>query len=126
MCLGGTLISRFRIWPRVTASRCSMIASMCQPGTNGVRGSMTSHAWYTNSRRLRVASSRSTFARALGLANQDAKLFEFFIGKFAELRRGTDYDRTAVRATVFVAEIILVAQKILGQKNVGRRISLVS
>ncbi len=36
MCRGGTLISRFRICLAVTASRCSMMASMCQPGTNGV------------------------------------------------------------------------------------------
>ena len=46
MWRGGTLISRLRIWPRAIASRCSTIASMCQPGTNGVDGSTTGHAHY--------------------------------------------------------------------------------
>src|SRR5258708_5235611 len=114
MCRGGTLITRLRIWPCVTASKCSMIASMCQPGTNGVWGSMTSQAWRTNSRRLRVASSRSTFARALGLANQGAKLLEFVIGKLRKLGRRTDLDRSAARATMFVAEVVFVSEKILG------------
>src|ERR1700674_2469542 len=102
-----------------------MMASMCHPGTNGVSGSMMGQVWRTNSRRFRVASSRSTFARALGFANQEAKLLEFFIGQFRKFGRGTDYDGTASGTTVFVAEVILVAQKILGQENVGRRVSLV-
>src|SRR5712691_7609617 len=54
----------------------------------------------TNSRRLRVASSRSTFARAFGLANQEAKLLEFFIVKLGEFGRGADRDGTAVWAAM--------------------------
>src|SRR5262249_50059863 len=96
----------------------------CQPGTNGVRGSMTGHAWSTNSRRLRVASWRSTFARAFGLANQDAKLLEFVICQSVELWCRTDHDRTAIRAAMLVAEVVFVAQEVLGEENVGRRITL--
>src|SRR5579864_432259 len=103
-----------------------MIASMCQPGTKIVEGSTTCHAWRTNSRRLRVASSRSTFTRAFGLANQEAKLFEFFIAKLGEFGCGTNHDRTAVRTSVLVGEIILVAEQILGQENIRRRVALVS
>src|SRR5271170_4717722 len=93
------------------------MASMCQPGTNGVNGSTTCQAWRTNSRRLRVAYSRSSFRRALGFANQDCKLLDFVIGKLSKLRRRTDYDRTSVGTTVFIGEVILVANDILGQKN---------
>src|SRR5271155_2758557 len=125
MCRGGTLIRRLRISPRVTASRYSIMASMCHPGTNGVRGSMTAHAWSTNSRKLRAAISRSTFARTLGFANQEDKLFELFIGQIRKLGRRADRDRTPVRAAEFIGDVILVPQKILGQEDVGRRLSLV-
>src|SRR5437016_1240514 len=102
-----------------------MIASMCQPGTNGVWGSMIRHAWRTNSRKCRAASSRSTFARSCGLANQDCKLLEFFIGKLPQFRRRSDGDRSTARPAVFVAEVILVAKKILGEENVRSRVPLV-
>src|SRR6266699_262227 len=98
-----------------------MIASICQPGTNGVRGSMMGHAWRTNSRKYLVASSRSTFARAFGFCNQQAKLFEFVMGKLTKFWCRADHDRPTTRATVLVAEVILVAQKILGQEDVRRR-----
>ena len=81
MWRGGTFIRRLRIWPYDTASRCSMIASMCHPDTNGVDGSMIGHAWRTNSPKLRVACSWSISARREGLLSKLPKLFKFVIGQ---------------------------------------------
>src|SRR5690606_26810686 len=57
MWRGGMLIIRLSISPRLTASKCSQMASMCQPCTYSVAGSTTCHAWRTYSTRLRCASS---------------------------------------------------------------------
>src|SRR5271154_3308107 len=47
-CLGGMLIRRALISRRLTASRCSQIASMCQPGMKGWFGSIVLQAAFTN------------------------------------------------------------------------------
>lgn len=46
---GGTLMMSRRIWPRVTASRCSQIAPRCQESLKGVPGSIRCHARRTYS-----------------------------------------------------------------------------
>src|ERR1700728_2618687 len=97
---------------------------MCQPGTNGVDGSTIRQACSTNSRKLRVASSRSIFARLFGLANQDAELFEFFIVQCLEFRRGADGNRRAIWTAVFVSDVIPVVEKIRGEENCCARVSL--
>ena len=63
-----------------------MIASMCQPGTNGVDGSTTAQAWRTNSPSWRVASSAVNLCRRQGLVSNGSKLFEFFIGQLGKIR----------------------------------------
>src|SRR5271168_2014669 len=94
-----------------------MMASMCQPGTKGVDGSTTRQAWRTNSRRLRVAYSRSIFRRVSGFANQDCKLLDFLIGEFSQFGRWADHDRTTIWTAVFTREVVLVAQHVLSQEN---------
>src|SRR4029434_6573751 len=116
---GGTLISKFRMWPAVTASRCSIIASMCQPATNGVEGSTIGHAWRTNSRRLRAANSQSISVSRFGLANKSAQQFEFFIGQFGEVRPRFDSNGRPARTAVLVAEVVFVTQQILGKEDGG-------
>ena len=59
MVRGGMLISRFRIWPRLTASRCSQSRPMCQLSSSGVSGSTIGHACLMNSWRLFSAISLS-------------------------------------------------------------------
>src|SRR5208282_3164750 len=97
---------------------------MCQPGTNGVDGSTIRQACSTKSRKLRVASSRSIFARMFGLANQDAELFEFFIAEDSQFRRGANGKRRTIWTAVFVSDVILVVEKILGEENRGGNVSL--
>lgn len=58
MLRGGTLISKCRISPRATASRCSHIASICQLGSN-VLGAMYCQPCLINSSKLRSARMRS-------------------------------------------------------------------
>jgi hypothetical protein len=48
-------------------------------------------------------------------------LFEFLISKLAEFGRRADHNGTAVRTAVLVAEIVFVAQEILGQEDVRGR-----
>ena len=73
------------------------MASMCQPGTNGVDGSMIGQAWRTNSPKAARARSASISSRREGLLSNEAKLFEFFIGKLGIIRFGCDLDRAARR-----------------------------
>src|SRR4029434_6923741 len=66
---GGTLISRCRMSPTVTASRYSTSRSICQFGTNGVSGSRMGHACSTYARsdcsaRL-VSNASCAWARAI-------------------------------------------------------------
>jgi hypothetical protein len=51
MCRGGMLISSRVISPAAAACRWSQIASMCQPGTNGVTRSITGQACRTKRRK---------------------------------------------------------------------------
>src|SRR5215211_2604305 len=62
MCRGGMLITSRLSSPRLAASRCSAIASMCQFETNGVAGSTSGQASAKNVRRLRRASSARSSA----------------------------------------------------------------
>src|SRR5262249_30697121 len=54
---GGTLMSSRRIWPAVTASRCSHKAARCQPSTKGLAGSSTGQACLRKVCRRRSARS---------------------------------------------------------------------
>src|SRR5262249_60463370 len=111
---GGTLMSRFRIWLRDTASRCSMIASMCQPGTNGVDGSTIFQACRTNSRRLRKANSASSSSRIPDLVSKGAKLANFVICQLGKVWFGCNLDRAARCTGEFAIYVIFVAKQVLG------------
>src|SRR5712691_1483367 len=96
-----------------------MIASMCQPGTNGVEGSTISQACMTNSSRLREANSASSSSRKKGLVSNCAKLLEFFICQFRKIRFGRNLNRAAGRAGEFVIDVIFVTKQIFGKEDGG-------
>src|SRR5437588_437906 len=124
MCRGGMLMIRLRIWPREIASRCSIMASMCQPGMNGVAGSRTCHITLTKSFRLRVASSRSISLIRFGLESKSFKLLEFFTVQFRKIGLRGNLDRPAGRATVLVIDVIFVPEQILRKKNGGGNVAV--
>src|SRR5688572_22605772 len=96
-----------------------MIASMCQPGTNGVDGSTTCQACRTNSRRCRVASSRSISSRSKGFVSNGAKLAELFIGKLRKVGSRRNLDRASGSASVLGVHHIAVAEQVLGEEGRG-------
>src|SRR5713101_3969436 len=96
-----------------------MMASMCQPGTNGVDGSTMAQACLTNSSRLREANSASSSSRKKGLVSNCAKLLEFFICQFRKIRFGRNLDRATSYTGEFVIDVILVTKQILGKEDGG-------
>src|SRR6266852_1378116 len=96
-----------------------MVASMCQPGTNGVDGSTISQACLTNSSRLREANSASSSSRKKGLVSNCAKLLEFFICQFRKIRVGRNLDLATSYTGEFVIDVILVTKQIFGQEDGG-------
>src|SRR5262249_8461527 len=118
-------MSSFRSWPWETASRCSMIASMCQPGTNGVDGSTISQACRTNSRRLRAANSASSSSRIPDLVSKGSKLANFVLCQLGKIWFGCNLDRAARCTGDFTIEIILVAKKVFGEEDRGCHVARV-
>src|ERR1035438_8598398 len=95
------------------------MASMCQPGTKGVDGSTTGHACWTNSPKLRVASSLSISSRREGLVSNVAKQSEFFIGQLRKVRPGCDLNRPTGQSAVLGVDDIAVAEQILREEDGG-------
>src|ERR1035438_5192766 len=95
------------------------MASMCQPGTKGVDGSITGHACWTKSLKLRVASSLSISSRREGLVSNVAKQSEFFIGQLRKIRPSCDLNRPTGQAAVFGVDDVPIAEQVLREKDGG-------
>src|ERR1700692_1803213 len=96
-----------------------MIASMCQPWTNGVEGSTTRQASRTKSPSLRVANSESISSSREGLVSKGAKLLEFIIGQLREGRFGCDLDWATSQTSVLGVYDVAVTKQVLREENGG-------